>query len=149
MLGVAPAHLIAFTCRMPPVVTARAPSCTLLTPAARRLFPEGRMAYTFEALRHKTVMELREIAEGLPPEQVQGFTQMNKAHLLTAICRALHVDMFVHHRAVGIEKTEIKKRIRQLKQQRDDAIAAHDAAQMKSIRHQVHALKRQLHRATV
>jgi hypothetical protein len=107
------------------------------------------MAYTFEELKHMTVMELREIAKSLPPGRVQGFTQMNKEHLLKAICRALDVDMFVHHRAVGIEKTEIKARIRELKKQRDAAIAAHETAHLKEIRHQVHALKRQLHRATV
>jgi hypothetical protein len=107
------------------------------------------VAYTYEQLKHMTVMELREVAQALPPEQVQGFTQMHKPHLLEAICRALHIDMFVHHRAVGIEKTEIKTRIRQLKKQRDEAIAAHDQMQVKQIRHQVHALKRQLHRATV
>jgi hypothetical protein len=74
---------------------------------------------------------------------------MNKDHLLVAICRALHIDLHEHHRAVGINKAEIKAHIKSFKQKRDEAIAAHDHKQLKSIRRTIHYLKRKLHKATV
>ena len=46
------------------------------------------MAFTFEELKHKTVVELREIAKGIEHDAVQGYTQMNKEHLLPALCKA-------------------------------------------------------------
>ena len=41
---------------------------------------------TYEQLRHKTLAELREMAKGSEHEALQGYTQMNKEHLLPAIC---------------------------------------------------------------
>ncbi|RLD14933.1 hypothetical protein DRI50_04695, partial [candidate division KSB1 bacterium] len=43
------------------------------------------MEYTYKELKHKTVAELREIAAGLG-DALKGYTQMNKEHLLEAIC---------------------------------------------------------------
>ncbi len=107
------------------------------------------MAYTIGELKRKTVAQLREIAEGIEHEAVQGHTQMNKDHLLTALCQALGVDMHEHHQVVGIDKRAIKTEIKDLKKQRDQALEAHDRAELKSIRRQIHALKRKIHRATV
>ena len=44
------------------------------------------MAHTYEELKGKTLAELREIAAGMDNEAVQGHTQMNKDHLLVALC---------------------------------------------------------------
>jgi hypothetical protein len=107
------------------------------------------MAYTFEELKHKTVADLRSIAQGITHDAVQGFTQMNKEHLLRAICTALRIDMHQHHHVVGIDKMSLKQRIRALKQQRDAALAAHDAGQLGAVRRHIHSLKRQMHKATV
>ncbi len=107
------------------------------------------MAYAFEELREKTVAELREIAAGIEHEAVQGFTQMNKDHLLKAICTALGIDMHVHHKVVGIDKTAIKQQIRALKQERDKALEAHDHAQLKAVRQQIKKLKNTLRRHMV
>ncbi len=107
------------------------------------------MAHTYEELKRKTVAQLREIAKGIEHEAVQGYTQMNKDHLLVAICNALHLDLHEHHRAVGINKAEIKARIKAFKLKRDEAIASHDGKQLKSIRRTIHHLKRRLHKATV
>ena len=107
------------------------------------------MAHTYEELKHTTLAHLREIAAGLDQEAVQGYTQMNKDHLLIAVCNALHIDMHAHHEVVGIDKASIKKRIRNLKQQRDAAINAHNPKELKSVRRQIHRLKRAIHRATV
>ncbi|MCS6805101.1 MAG: hypothetical protein RMM98_17260 [Acidobacteriota bacterium] len=107
------------------------------------------MAYTYEELKKKTLAELRDIAAGVDHEAVRGYTQLNKDHLLKALCTALHIDMHVHHQVVGVNKAEIKARIRELKKKRDEALMAHDHKQLKLIRRQIHRYKRQIHKATV
>ena len=106
------------------------------------------MAYTFEELKHKTLAELREIAKGGDQEIVQGYTQMNKEHLAVALAKALGIQ-HEHHSVVGIDKSSIKARIRELKTQRAAAIEAHDSAQLKTVRRTIHRLKRRIHKATV
>jgi DNA-binding IclR family transcriptional regulator len=106
------------------------------------------MAHTFEELRHKTVAELREMAKGIEHEAVQGYTQMNKEHLVVALSKALGIQ-HEHHEVVGVDKASIKARIRQLKEKRQAALAAHDRAQLKAVRRNIHRLKRQIHKATV
>ncbi|MCA1606331.1 MAG: hypothetical protein LC775_12860 [Acidobacteria bacterium] len=106
------------------------------------------MEYTFEQLKHMTVAELREIAKGIEHEAVQGYTQLNKEHLLVAISRALGIK-HEHHDVVGVDKASIKARIRELKKKREEALAAHDHDQLKVVRRTIHRLKRQIHRATV
>ena len=106
------------------------------------------MEYTFEQLKHKTVADLREIAKGIEHEAVQGYTQLNKEHLLVAISKALGIK-HEHHDVVGVDKASIKSRIKDLKKKRDEAIAAHDHTQLKTVRRTIHRLKRQIHKATV
>ena len=106
------------------------------------------MEYTFEQLKHKTVAELREIAKGIEHEAVQGYTQLNKEHLLVAISNALGIK-HEHHEVVGVDKAAIKSRIKDLKKKRDEAITAHDHAQLKIVRRTIHRLKRQIIKATV
>lgn len=107
------------------------------------------MAYTYEELRHKTVAELREIAAGTEHEALQGYTQLNKEHLLQALARAFNLDTHQHHEVKGVNKADVKSRIRALKKQRDEAIEAQDHARLKSVRRQIHRLKREIHKATV
>lgn len=107
------------------------------------------MEHTYEELKHKTVAELREIASGLEHEAVKGYTQLNKEHLLEALCKALNIDMYVHHEVVGIDKTAIKTKIKELKKKRAEALEAHDRAQLKIVRRKIHRLKRTLRRAMV
>ncbi len=106
------------------------------------------MAYTYEQLKHMTLAELREMAKGTEHEAVQGYTQMNKEHLIVALAKALGIQ-HTHHDVVGIDKSTIKARIRQLKTQRTAALEAHDHAQLKVVRRTIHRLKRQIHKATV
>jgi hypothetical protein len=106
------------------------------------------MEYTYEQLKHKTVADLREIAKGIEHEAVQGYTQLNKEHLLVAISNALGIK-HEHHDVVGVDKAAIKSRIKELKKKRDEALAAHDHAQLKTVRRTMHRLKRQIHKATV
>ncbi len=105
------------------------------------------MAYTFKELKGKTVAELREIAKGIEHEAVKGYTQLNKEHLLKALCSALNIDMHEHHAARLQEKTKIKKEIRKLKLERDNAIASHDRKKLKQIRRQIKVFKNKLRRA--
>lgn len=107
------------------------------------------MSHTYEELKHKTVAQLREIASGIDHEAVKGASQLNKEHLLTALCTALGIDMHVHHEVKGVNKAELKAKIRDLKKQRDGALAAHDHKQLKIVRRDIHHLKRKIHRATV
>ena len=106
------------------------------------------MAYTYEQLKHMTLADLREIAKGSDHDAVQGYTQMNKEHLIGALAQALGIQ-HEHHDVVGIDKSSIKARIRQLKTQREAALAAHDNAQLKVVRRTIHRLKRRIHKATV
>jgi hypothetical protein len=107
------------------------------------------MAHTYKELKEKTVAELREIASGVEHEAVKGYTQLNKEHLLAALCKVFNLDMYEHHAAKGIDKTAIKKQIRELKNKRTSVLEAHDHAQLKEIRHQIHTLRRTLRRAAV
>ena len=107
------------------------------------------MAYTYEELSNKTVAQLREIAEGIDHDAVRGYTTMHKDDLVRGLCDALGIEAHEHHRVIGVNKTRIKKRIRALKKQRDAALAAHDSAELKSIRRQIHRLKRRIKKATV
>ena len=107
------------------------------------------MAYTHHELKHKTLAELRDIAKDIDHEAVQGYTQLNKDHLVVAICKALNIDIHEHHDVVGIDKAAIKSRIKALKVKRAEALTAHDHAALKKARRSIHRLKRQIHKATV
>ena len=102
------------------------------------------MPYTYEQLKSRTLAELRDIAKELSTDAIQGYSQMNKEHLLPALCTALHIDMHEHHHASGIDKAGIKAKIRMLKHERDRALDAHDHPVLKNIRRQVHHLNRQI-----
>ena len=107
------------------------------------------MEHTYHDLRNKRVTELREIAKGIEHEAVQGYTQLNKDHLVLAICTALGVDAHEHHHAVGVDTQAIKAEIRELKGKREAALAAHDHAELKLVRRRIHRLKHKLRRALV
>jgi hypothetical protein len=117
-------------------------------PNKRKTIRRDFMAFTYEELKHKTVAELREIAKDIEHEAVQGYTQLNKEHLLVAISQALGLK-HEHHDVVGVDKASIKARMRELKTTREAALAAHDHAQLKVVRRTLHRLKRRIHKATV
>ena len=108
------------------------------------------MAHTYEELKKKTVEELREIAKGLGEEAVQGYTQMNKEHLLPALCKVLGVvHKHAHHEPVGIDKGKFKARMHELKAEKVKALAAGDVAKLKAIRREYHHLNRKIRAATL
>jgi DNA-binding IclR family transcriptional regulator len=102
------------------------------------------MTYTFHELHGKTLAELREIAGSLSHDAVQGYSQMNKEHLLPALCKALGIDSREHHAVIGIDKAGIKAKIRELKRRRDAALQAGQHAQLKDVRRHIHHLNHQL-----
>jgi hypothetical protein len=102
------------------------------------------MPYTYEQLKNKTVQELRDIAKETNHEAVQGAMQMNKDHLLPALCRALGIDAHEHHAASGIDKPAIKAKMRDLRAKRDAALDAHNGGELKAIRRHLHRLNRQI-----
>jgi hypothetical protein len=105
---------------------------------------------TYEELHKKTVAELRDIAKGLEHEAVQGYTQMNKEHLLPALCKALGIDTHAHHHAEsGFDKQAVKARIRKLQSERDKLLEAHDSKALKGIRREIHTLNHRLRGHTV
>src|SRR3954468_4228246 len=105
------------------------------------------MAHTYPELKKKPVAELREIAAGIQHEAVQGATQMNKDHLLEAICKALGIDMHVHHEVKGIDKAAVKAKIREWQKKRDEALAAKDRKQLKVALDHIHHFKHSLRKA--
>lgn len=108
------------------------------------------MAYTYEQLHGMTIAELREIAKGVHTDMVQGYTQMNKEHLLPALCKALGIDTHAHHHlAEGFNKAGVKARMKALKAERAKAIGAHDHEKLKALRRELHSLNHQIRAHTV
>ncbi len=109
------------------------------------------MAHSYEELKKQTVEDLREIAKGLDHEAVKGYTQMNKEHLLPAICQALGIDVHrhPHHEAVGVDKAQLKARMRAIGAEKEKAIAAGDRAKVKALRREYHHLNRRIRAASV
>lgn len=107
------------------------------------------MAYTYDQLKGMTVAQLREIAAGVQHDAVQGYTQLNKEHLLTALCQALNIDTHTRHKSkvAGMDKVAVKAQMKELKTKRNAALEAHDHVQLKTVRRQLHALRRRLRTA--
>jgi hypothetical protein len=106
---------------------------------------EDAVAHTYHELKGKTIQELRDIAKDVENQDaVQGYSQMNKDHLLPALCKALGIETHEHHDVVGVDKLAIKAKIRELKKKRDAALEAHDSVALKAIRRHIHSLNRQI-----
>jgi len=102
------------------------------------------MTMTYEDLKKKTIAELRDMAKGLTHDAVQGYTQMNKEHLLPALCKALGIDHAHHHVEAGFDKSKIKTRMKALRAERDGALKVHDSAKLRVIRTELHALNHRI-----
>jgi hypothetical protein len=102
------------------------------------------MAFTYHELKGMTIGELRDIAKDVKHEAVQGYTQLNKEHLLVALCTALGISLHEHHDAAGIDKAAIKAKIRALKKERLAALESGDREKLKALRRSIHGLNRQI-----
>ncbi|OFW40917.1 MAG: hypothetical protein A3J29_22720 [Acidobacteria bacterium RIFCSPLOWO2_12_FULL_67_14b] len=105
------------------------------------------MAHTYEELKKKTVAELRDIAKDLQHDAVQGYTQLNKEHLLPALCTALGIDAREHHAAQGAIKIAARSRMKELRAKRQQAVDTRDGEALKAIRREYHRLNHQLRAA--
>jgi hypothetical protein len=99
---------------------------------------------TYEDLKKKTVAELRDLAKGLSHDAVQGYTQMNKDHLLPALCKALGIELGHHHVEASFDKSKIKVRMKMLRAERGKALEAHDSVKLKAIRSELHTLNHRI-----
>jgi len=107
------------------------------------------MSYTYEQLSKMTVIELRNIADGMGNEELKGHNTMHKEKLLPLLCHALGVEAHVHHEIKGVNKTKVKQEIRALKVERTAALETHDPAKLHEVREKIHHLKRLLRHYTV
>jgi hypothetical protein len=102
-------------------------------------------SHTYEELKKKTIAELREMAAGIEHEAVQGYTQLNKDHLLPALCKALGIEAFEHHAAEATaEKDLIKTQMRELKAAAAKARESGDHESLHRLRRQYHSLNHAL-----
>ena len=102
------------------------------------------MAHTYESLKKMTLADLREIAKDLKHDAVQGYTQLNKDHLLPAVCTALGIDAHAHHAAHGEDKAKTRATMKDLRAKRKQAIEAGDHEALKAIRRYYHRLNHSL-----
>ena len=105
------------------------------------------MAHTYEELKKKTIAELREIAKDIQHEAVQGYTQLNKEHLLPALCKALGIDTHAHHAAAIAEKAAVKAKMREINAKKAQALESGDSDLARQLRRQYHKLNHSLRTA--
>ena len=102
-------------------------------------------SHTYEELKKKTVAELREMAAAIEHDAVRGYTQLNKDHLLPALCQALGIEAHEHHAAEATaEKDLIKSQMRELKTAAAKARASGDHESLHQLRRQYHGLNHAL-----
>ena len=102
-------------------------------------------SHTYEELKKKTVAELREMAAAIEHEAVKGYTQLNKDHLLPAICKALGIEAHEHQAAeASAEKDLIKAQMREVKAAAAKARESGDHESLHRLRRQYHGLNHAL-----
>ena len=80
---------------------------------------------------------------------MQGYTQLNKEHLLVALAKALNLSTHEHHAVGGFDKSGVKARMRDLKKKKDAALEAGDSTLAHSLRREIHRLNHQVRAHTV
>jgi len=99
-------------------------------------------------LQKMTVVKLRE--EGLKHSSIAGVYAMDKAQLIAALAEVYGIDVEAATKAAReqftTDKSTLKQAIRALKGQRDAALVAHDATQIKQLRLNIKKRKRMLRR---
>ena len=102
------------------------------------------MAYSYHDLKLKTVQELRDIAKDVQHDAVQGYSQMNKDHLLPALCKALGIEAHEHHAAIDAQKNLLKQQMRDIKAAAEQARQSGDHDTLHRLRRQYHSLNHAL-----
>jgi len=101
-----------------------------------------------QELQRLTVVKLRE--EALKHEGIIGVNGMNKDQLIEVLAPVFGIDLEAETRAIrerlAANKGVLKKEIHSLKNQRDDALADHDAEAVSQVRKDIKKRKRSLRR---
>lgn len=92
-------------------------------------------------LEKMKVTELRDLAKD--KYEITGVSAMNKATLVETLAQAMGIDK-PHKVAAGSNKSEIKKRIRELKKERNEALAGQNREAFLSARKEIHKLRHKL-----
>ncbi len=98
-------------------------------------------------LQKMRVADLRDMMKEQLPD-VTGVTAMKKEQLVEQLAHKLGIER-PHKRVVGVDKTTIRAKIKDLKVKRQAALEAHDSVELKKHRRAIHALKRRLRRAEI
>ena len=96
-------------------------------------------------LNKTRVADLREMMKQQMPD-VTGVIAMKKEELVERLAAHLGVER-PHKVVVGIDKTAVRGKIKDLKKMRQQALEAQDPVGLKKQRRAIHRLKRRLRRA--
>lgn len=99
----------------------------------------------FHELQKTRVADLREMMKEHLPE-VEGVIGLKKEELVDQLADKLGIEKPSKHVAAGLGKRAIKGEIKELKLKREAALEAHDHAELKKYRRQIHRRKRKLRR---
>jgi hypothetical protein len=94
-------------------------------------------------LEKKKVTELRDMAK---EQNLEGVSGLSKDQLVEMVAHGFGIER-PHLVATGIDKTSIKRKIKSLKLEVQEALQAKDRTLVKQKRRQIHRLKRKIHRA--
>ncbi len=100
----------------------------------------------YRELSRLTVVKLRELAHQY--EDIKAATGMHKEELIDVLCDKMGIEKPHHVVKRGIGRRKLKAEIRQLKKERDTAIANKDRKTLQRIRRKLHGKKRRLTRIT-
>ena len=98
----------------------------------------------YHELTKQTIGRLRELAGQY--DDLDGVTGMSKETLVDVLAKKLNIDV-PHKMVVGVDKSALKGRIRELRNVRAEALAAKDQKRLRRVRQALHRLRHQLRRA--
>lgn len=99
----------------------------------------------YHALHKLTVSRLREMAAEDP--ELEGVSGLSKDQLVDLLCARMGIEK-PHRVATGTEKSSLKRRIRELKEMREQAIAAGDRDQIEWTRQELHKVRHRLRKTS-
>ena len=99
----------------------------------------------YHELEKTKVTELREMAHA---QGISDATGRTKEELVDLLAEKLGIEK-PHAVIVGVDKAKVKKRLRTLKKERDEALAKKDAARLAKVRRRMHALRHRLRKAAL
>jgi len=99
----------------------------------------------YSDLEKMTVVKLREEAMKFP--DVKGVSAMKKEQLIELLCEKLGIEKKKRPQTIPLDKAEIKRRIKQLKEEKKKALEAKDYEKAAFYRRRIHAYKHRLRKS--